>query len=156
MRVGSIRSRSRARRAGSGPARSSSVESELWASTGRWSTTNSAAGRSPGRPPTRLRSASTPPAEAPMTTISRPGAAVWRPIGPATAGFVPEGTRWGERPRRAFGLLLGRCGLDVDAVRAEERLGVLESLLEDAVALGERDDAVLQLSDQLTDFDRDR
>src|ERR671933_172266 len=72
MRPGSIGCRSSACAAGNRPARSRMVASALRASGGTWSTTNTAAEKSAGRPATTRVSASTPPADAPITTISWP------------------------------------------------------------------------------------
>src|ERR687895_445668 len=55
--------------AGSGPCRRRISGSALVPVAGRWRTTNTAAGSSPGREAARSASASTPPAEAPTTTM---------------------------------------------------------------------------------------
>ena len=47
------------------------VQLRLLPVAGMWSTTHTAAGRSPGRPPTTARSASTPPADAPIPITHR-------------------------------------------------------------------------------------
>jgi hypothetical protein len=56
--------------AGSGPDRDRIAGNALGACREMCSTTTTGAGRSAGRPPTSARNASTPPAEAPTTTMS--------------------------------------------------------------------------------------
>src|SRR5919109_2831653 len=66
----------RASTAGSGPARLRMLASALGASGARCSTTKTDASKSAGKPATRRVRASTPPADAPTTTISCPFALV--------------------------------------------------------------------------------
>src|SRR5438067_164207 len=70
MRPGMMASPSSACAAGSRPARDSTVGSMLLTPGARCQTTNTAAGRSAGRPATSRSSAPMPPAEAPITTMS--------------------------------------------------------------------------------------
>src|SRR5512133_1688583 len=69
MRPGSIRSPSLTWAAGSGPWRRRISGSALVPVAGKWKTTITAAERSSGSEPARSVSASTPPAEAPTTTM---------------------------------------------------------------------------------------
>src|SRR4051812_34169179 len=71
MRPGSIGSPSFGLPAGRGPARIRTAGSTLFTPGARCQTTNTAAGRSRGRPVTTFSMAAMPPAEAPITTISR-------------------------------------------------------------------------------------
>src|ERR1041384_176191 len=80
-----IRSPSSACLAGSVPMRDSILGSRLVAYAGKCTVTNTAAGRSAGRCRTTVETASTPPADAPITMMSRIGA----PLSAAEcSGFV--------------------------------------------------------------------
>src|SRR5262245_42814998 len=70
MRPSAMASPSRACNAGNGPARERICGRTLVPSSGRWVATKIDAARSAGSPPTSFSSAATPPAEAPITTIS--------------------------------------------------------------------------------------
>src|SRR5581483_8588275 len=72
MIPGQTGSPSTAGRAARAPARFRILGRTLEASVGKWITTKTAAGRSAGSPRTNSMTASTAPADPPITTISRP------------------------------------------------------------------------------------
>src|SRR3954470_2507334 len=76
--------------AGSAPRRLRMLGSTLVPEGGTWRTTKTTAGRSPRRFATSRVSASTPPAEAPTTTMSRPECSTTSQYPPRTSGNVAD------------------------------------------------------------------
>src|SRR5437762_5075253 len=131
MRPGSSASPSWAWRAGSAPLRSRMRGSALVPSAGTWSTTSTVAARSFGRAAASRVRGSTPPAEAPTTTMSCPGMG---------APLLPAGMRARTRgyPRRRGQAVGGSAmkgvegevlvSLDREQTRSREALARAQSL----------------------------
>src|SRR3954452_11481333 len=120
MRPGASGAPSVAAAAGSWPWRLRISGMTLRPADARCSTITTVAGRSAGRAPTRRVRASTPPADAPMTTRERPPA----PISATTLRLAGSAHRAGEAAAQRAAVV--RRHLDRDDVPAALELGDLD------------------------------